>query len=140
MQKSEQDIVSVWWYWHTSGSTLLPDLHHFIVLPVAVAGVAPLSAGHAEARQHDMPLSAQPKGEAVLLHRARTLSTHLHGSSVVVVIEVVVIVVVVVVVIVVVVVVVVDVEVVSGHSPSPGWQSVDPAQALPCLLRGKSTL
>ena len=35
---------------------------------------------------------------------------------------------------------VVGVEAVSGHSPSPGWQSVGSTQALPFLLRGTSTL
>lgn len=97
-QKSEQDKVSVWWYWHTSGSALLPDSHHFIVLPVAVVAVVPASVGHAEARQHDMLFPAHPKGEAVSLHRSLTLSTHLHGSGVVAVVIVVVVVVTVVVV------------------------------------------
>lgn len=77
--------------------------------------MAPASVGHAEARQHDTPLPAHPKGDAVSLHWSRMLSTHLHGSGVVVVVAVVVVAVVVVAVVVVAVVVVVDDDVVVVH-------------------------
>ena len=142
MQKSEQDIVSVWWYWHTSGSALLSDLHHFIVLPVTVVAVAPASVGHAEARQHDMPLPAHPNGDAVSLHWSRMLSTHLHGSGVVVVVAVVVVAVVVVVVSVVVVEVVdvVHLAYESGHvCVSASWYKAhtgSDAETPPCSMHG----